>query len=151
MRYRNQVHELNVPLRPGVAEVSESDVEEADVRFDELYEQAYGPGSGYREAGKEIMVFRVVATGELKKPNLRSYQVSSKNPDRGLKGERQVYFEEHKDFVATKIYDFDRLVPGSEVVGPAIIETPVTTMVINPRDRAAVDEFLNVRIYLQDS
>lgn len=151
MRYRNQVHELNVPLRPGVAEVSESEVEEAYMRFDELYEQAYGPGSGYREAGKELMVFRVVATGQLKKPNLRSYQVENNSPDRGLKGEREVYFEEHKDFVATKIYDFNRLAPGSEVVGPAIIETPVTTMVINPKDRAAVDEFLNVRIYLQDS
>lgn len=151
MRYRNQVHELNVPLRPGVAEVSETEVEEAYARFDELYEQAYGPGAGYREAGKEIMVFRVVATGQLKKPNIRSYQKENKSPDRGLKGERPVYFEEYKEFVPTKIYEFGRLAPGSEVLGPAIIETPVTTMVINPRDRAAVDEFLNVRIYLQDS
>lgn len=151
MRYRNQVHELNVPLRPGIAEVSESEIEEAYARFDELYEQAYGPGAGYREAGKEIMVFRVVATGELKKPNLRSYRIDIKSPDRGLKGERKVYFEEYKDFVPTKIYDFGRLAPGSEISGPAIIETPVTTMVINPKDRAAVDEFLNVRIYLQDS
>ena len=151
MRYRQQVHELNVPLRPGVAEVSENEMAEAYARFDELYEQAYGPGAGYREAGKEIMVFRVVATGELKKPNLKSYQIENRSPHLGLKGEREVYFEEHKDFIATKIYDYGRLAPGSEILGPAVIETPVTTMVINPKDRAAVDEFLNVRIYLQDS
>lgn len=151
MRYRYQVHELNVPLRPGVAEVSENEMEQVYVRFDELYEQTYGPGAGYREAGKEIMVFRVVATGELRKPNLRSYRVENKSPGLGLKGEREVYFEEHKDFVATKIYDYGRLAPGNEIFGPAIIETPITTIVLNPNDRAAVDEFLNVRIFLQDS
>ena len=151
MRYRQQVHELNVPLRPGVAEVSEYEMEKAYARFDELYEQTYGPGAGYREAGKEIMVFRVVATGELKKPSLKSYQIENKSLDLGLKGHREVYFEEHKDFVATKIYDYGSLAPGSEILGPAIIETPITTIVINPKDRAAVDEFLNVRIYLEDS
>ncbi len=151
MRYRYQVHELNVPLKPGVSEVSENEMEEAYARFDELYEQTYGQGAGYREAGKEIMVFRVVAAGELKKPNLRKYQAEKKSPDLGLKGEREVYFEENKDFVVTKIYDYGRLAPGSEIFGPAVIETPITTIVVNPKDRAAVDEFLNVRIYLQDS
>lgn len=151
MRYRNQVHELNVPLRPGVAEVSETEVEKAYARFDELYEQAYGPGAGYREAGKEILSFRVVATGALEKPNLRRYPLGKKDPGRGLKGERLVYFQENGDFVATKIYDFDRLTPGSEIVGPAIIETPITTIVVNPNDRACIDEFLNVRLDLQSA
>jgi N-methylhydantoinase A/oxoprolinase/acetone carboxylase beta subunit len=38
--------------------------------------------------------------------------------------------------------------PGAEVAGPAIIETPVTTIVINPTDRARLDEYRNVRIDL---
>ena len=73
MRYRQQVHELNVPFAPGIAGLSEAELEEIYDRFDELYELTYGPGAGYREAGKEIMAFRVVATGELKKPRLRKY------------------------------------------------------------------------------
>ena len=30
--------------------------------------------------------------------------------------------------------------------GPAVIETPVTTVVVNPRDSAEIDGFRNVRI-----
>jgi N-methylhydantoinase A len=150
MRYRHQVHELNVPLAAGLAALSEEAMEEAYGRFDELYEQTYGPGAGYREAGKEIMAFRVVATGQLKRPTLKSYPLGNQASDPGLKGRRDVYFEEYNGFVSTPIYDYSRLAPGCEILGPAVIETPITTIVINPRDRAVVDKFLNVRIYVGD-
>ena len=150
MRYRQQVHELNVPFAPGVAGLSEAELEEIYDRFDELYELTYGPGAGYREAGKEIMAFRVVAIGELKKPRLRKYALGQNHAEAALKRERPVYFEEQMDFMPTKIYDYGRLVPGSELAGPAIIETPITTIVINPKDRALVDEYLNVRMYLAE-
>ena len=35
---------------------------------------------------------------------------------------------------------------GMEITGPAIIETPITTIVINPGDEAVMDEFGNIRI-----
>jgi N-methylhydantoinase A len=148
IRYRNQVHELNVPFNPGNETVSQRMMEEACDRFDELYEHTYGPGAGYREAGKEIMVFRVAATGRLKRPKFKCYPSENNRADAALKGHRKVYFEECADFVDTRIYDYGALRPGSEVSGPAIIETPITTIVINPKDRATVDEFLNVRIFL---
>jgi len=44
------------------------------------------------------------------------------------------------------VYDFARLNPGSEIAGPAIIETQVTTVVVNPPDRATMDEFRNIVI-----
>jgi N-methylhydantoinase A len=150
MRYRQQVHELNVPFAPGIAGLSEAELEEIYDRFDELYELTYGPGAGFREAGKEIMAFRVVATGELKKPRLRKYALQQNQAEAALKRERPVYFEEQMDFMPTKIYDYGRLAPGSELAGPAIIETPITTIVINPKDRALVDEYLNVRMYLAE-
>jgi N-methylhydantoinase A len=149
MRYRNQVHELNVPLRPGVGEVSEDEMERLYAYFDELYEQTYGLGAGYREAGKEIMAFRVVAMAILEKPNLRSYPLERQSSEHGVKGERPVYFQENGDFVATKIYDLDRLAPGCEIFGPAVIETPITTIVVNPGNHASVDQFLDVRLNLQ--
>src|SRR5215472_5695267 len=70
MRYRYQVHELNVPFPPGTGEITADAMEELYARFDALYEKAYGQGSAYREAGREIIIFRVTAVGELKKPNL---------------------------------------------------------------------------------
>jgi N-methylhydantoinase A/oxoprolinase/acetone carboxylase beta subunit len=38
--------------------------------------------------------------------------------------------------------------PGSEIAGPAVIETPITTVVVNPKDHALVDEYFNVRMHL---
>jgi N-methylhydantoinase A len=151
MRYRQQVHELDVPFPAGIVELSENDMEEIYGRFDELYEQTYGSGAGYREAGKEITALRVVATGELKKPGLRRYRIQKQALETALKGERKVYFEEHQDFIPTKIYDYGRLTAGAELCGPAVIETPITTIVVNPNDRAVVDEFLNIRMYLAES
>jgi N-methylhydantoinase A len=150
MRYRQQVHELNVPLPPGVEELTEPDLEAIYGGFDEFYELTYGAGAGYREAGKEIMAFRVLATGELNKPRLRKYPMQKNRAEAALKTERKVYFEEERDFIATKIYDYDRLAPGSEIFGPAVIETPITTIVINPNDRATMDEYYNVRMYLRE-
>ncbi|MSP40181.1 MAG: hydantoinase/oxoprolinase family protein [Deltaproteobacteria bacterium] len=150
MRYRQQVHELNIPFPAGTAEIKEADLEAIYQRFDEFYELTYGAGAGYREAGKEIMAFRVAAIGALSKPKLRKYPLEKNHAAAALKSERQVYFEEHRDFVSTKIYDYGRLQPGSEIAGPAIIETPITTIVINPNDRAIVDEYLNVRIHLSE-
>ena len=150
MRYRQQVHELNIPFPVGTAEINKADLEAIYQRFDEFYELTYGPGAGYREAGKEIMAFRVAAIGALSKPKLRKYPLRKNHAAAALKSERKVYFEEHREFVPTKIYDYGRLQPGSEIAGPAIIETPITTIVINPNDRAIVDEYLNVRIHLSE-
>jgi N-methylhydantoinase A len=149
MRYRQQVHELNIPFVPGTTELSEHEMDEIYQRFDEFYEQTYGRGAGYREAGKEIMAFRVVASGKLPKPRLRKYPVQKNQAAAALKMERRAYFEEARDFVPTKVYDYDRLAPGSEISGPAVIETPITTIVVNPKDRAMVDEYLNVRMQLE--
>ena len=43
-----------------------------------------------------------------------------------------------------------KMQPGLSFDGPAIIETPVTTVVVNPNDRAAMDEYFNIRIHLGD-
>ena len=146
MRYRYQVHELNVPLGIGRAPIEEKDMEALYALFDELYEKAFGQESGYREAGKEILTFRLTATGMLKKPKLREEPIKPSDGADAFKGRRNVYFEEQGKFMPTPIYDFTRMNPGTEFSGPGIIETPVTTIVVNPHDRAVVDEYRNVRI-----
>ena len=49
----------------------------------------------------------------------------------------------------TAVYDFTKIEPGIEVEGPAVIESPVTTIVVNPNDRAVMDEFRNIRIRIE--
>jgi N-methylhydantoinase A len=148
MRYRYQVHELNVPFAPGASVITETDLEGLYARFDEMYEKAFGQGSGYREAGKEILTFRLTANGLLKKPDIKAEPLHSSDGARALKGKREVYFEEERKFVSTRVYDLTGMKPGAEFAGPAIIETPVTTVVVNPRDRASMDQYRNIRIHL---
>jgi N-methylhydantoinase A len=65
MRYRYQVHELNVPLPIGESEITDDNLNGLYSRFDEFYERSYGKGSGYREAGKELITFRTAARGRM--------------------------------------------------------------------------------------
>jgi N-methylhydantoinase A len=148
MRYRYQIHELNVPFSPGLDSISDADMAASSDRFDEMYEKAFGQGSGYREAGKEILTLRLTAMGLLKKPDIQAETVAPSDGSVALKGERQVYFEENRSFTGTRVYDFNRLRPGAGFAGPAIIETPVTTVVVNPHDRAAMDGYRNIRIHV---
>ena len=150
MRYRYQVHELNVSLAPGTAPLTDADLEQLYASFDDAYERAYGKGSGYREAGKEILTFRVTAVGLLNKPRIKEVPVRKAAADDALKPPRRVFFEELGEFTPTAIYDFERMQPGMELSGPAVIETPVTTVVVNPRDRAEIDGFRNIRIFVGD-
>ena len=148
MRYRFQTHELNVPLPPGTWEITEDYMGELDSLFDVLYEQAYGEGSGYREAGKDIITFRLRALGRLRKPRLKKIAPGPSSPGAALKGHRPVFFEEHGEYVSTPIYQFEQIAPGMEIAGPAVIESPITTIVVNPRDGASMDEFRNIRILI---
>jgi N-methylhydantoinase A len=146
MRYRYQVHELNVPFPTETTEITVAAMDELYNRFDALYEKAYGQGSAYREAGREMITFRVTAVGELKKPNLERASAAGSEAKEALKGKREVYFQEYRKLVPTSVYDFERLNPGAEIAGPAIVETPVTTVVVNPGDRTTMDEFRNLVI-----
>ena len=47
---------------------------------------------------------------------------------------------------ATPVYDGDALVAGNRIAGPAIVETPDTTVVVHPGTKLAVDLLGNFEI-----
>jgi hypothetical protein len=106
---------LNVPFPAGSAAITESDMAELYALFDNLYEQAFGQGSGYREAGKEILTFRLTATGLLKKPDIKAEVARGSDGARAVKGRRDVYFEEDRKFVATPVKSQRGIRPGCSV------------------------------------
>ena len=57
-----------------------------------------------------------------------------------------MYFQEVGDYAPTRTYRFDRLAPGMEIAGPAVVESPITTIVVNPNDHARMDEFRGIRL-----
>ena len=138
MRYRGQAFDLTVPvsgLGDGVGELTE--------RFEALYHQRYG----HRREGKaiEIVTLRVVATGRVPRPRLSDMQMRTRGLDAALKARRPVYFEGHWHDDCP-IYDRDRLGPGAEFAGPAIIEEFGSTTVLSPAWRAVVDNLGNLRL-----
>jgi len=63
------------------------------------------------------------------------------------KGKREVDYATEGRHVA-QIYDGEKLEPGMEFDGPAIIEDPGTTIVVHPANRVAIDGYGNVIITL---
>ncbi|MDY6861940.1 MAG: hypothetical protein SV062_03020, partial [Thermodesulfobacteriota bacterium] len=147
MRYRRQLNEIEVVVP--VKEYDEKDIMGIMDLFEKRYEEVYGEGSAYREAGIEIISFRVDAVIVTPKPKLKEYKLKNAlPPKRSLKGYRDVYFTNEKRLLKTKIYESNALEPGNVIEGPAIIEAPITTIVLPTYTSAKVDRYFNVEINL---
>lgn len=106
--------------------------------------QAYGYNlpSGYSPV--EIVNLRIVAFGDIVKPDLR--KIKTGGPlSAALKPRRKVWFKD-AGYVDTAIYERGLLPPGSRFDGPAIVEQPDTTTVMPPGTRCNVDDYGNMLI-----
>ncbi|MBC8274660.1 MAG: hydantoinase/oxoprolinase family protein, partial [Chloroflexi bacterium] len=149
MRYRKQLNELAVDI-PVKMQYKDKDISDIVDIFDLRYEETYGVGAAYKESGRELISIQIDAINRTAKPKVREYPEGDSNPARALKGERQACFGGgHTEFINTAIYDYDRLAPGNIVQGPAIIESPITTVVIPAGKEAKVDKYLNIEMTLQ--
>jgi N-methylhydantoinase A len=145
LRYRRQVHQVATPLRGGLP-VTEGSAAALLEDFETLYEKRYGRGSAFRAAGIEFVRFRLQASGLMPRP--RAVQEASGGPDasRALSGERPMYVEGEISLRPAPIYSFDRLLPGHRFEGPAVIHTPITTVVVQPGQAAQMDGFRNLTL-----
>ena len=144
MRYQRQVHEVVTPFESD-AQVSQAAVETAIQRFETIYEDRYGEGSAFNREDIEMVEFRVRASGALQSPQLKSYELSSQDPMDGLIERKEMYFEQTGKTTAG-CYDFEKLEAGVRIDGPAVMLTPITSIVVNPGDSAQIDQFRNVCI-----
>lgn len=84
------------------------------------------------------------ATALTAKPDLPHVSASSRDPRAALKGRRRAYFA--GKWVATPVYDGVKLRARQTIVGPAIIEEPLTTIVVYPGQRARLDTLGNYHL-----
>jgi len=144
VKYRMQIHQLPVPVPAG--RLNEDDLEQLVQRFEEIYESFYGVGSAYREAGIEIGLFKINAIGEMVKPSIPEQAPVHDIP---VPGQRKVYWRQRGERVDTPIFEGQSLGPGHAVPGPAVVEYPETTIVIQPFAQAVVDTSGNIIIDLE--
>jgi N-methylhydantoinase A len=95
----------------------------------------------------EIVNLRVIAFGDIVKPDLREIDVPGTLDD-ARKPRRQVWFRQ-TGFVDTDIFERGKLPPGATFDGPAIIEQPDTTTVMPPGTHCTVDKFGNLVIKVE--
>jgi N-methylhydantoinase A len=143
MRHRRQVHVLNVPLEQD-GDLDEEALERVVERFETLYEGRYGKNSGFLEAGVEMVSFRIRGTGKVRTPALQAPPLESHDPTHALRERRTVYVAKGGAEQEVNGYDFERLRPGNRVSGPAVIWTPITTVVLGPEQVAEMDAHKNL-------
>ena len=122
MRYLNQDQELSIRLEQ--QDDANSLLEKYRLRYSQLY--------GYVLEKVPVELTRLVVTLRLKLAKL-SLKVDiprscRKVPDDVVIEERNVFTE--SGWVRAKVYDRDRLVPGYEIEGPAVIEDYDTTVYV---------------------
>ncbi|MGV9802105.1 hydantoinase/oxoprolinase family protein [Mycobacterium sp. NPDC003449] len=125
VRYPHQVWELEVPLR--ILEFSDAaDVEALRQDFHAAHQEVFAVSDP--DSPIEIVSWRARVSCALggRVPTLA--QPRRVEPE---VGRRSAYFKE-LGRTDTAVFHFDQLEHGSEVTGPAIIESPVTTVVIDP-------------------
>jgi N-methylhydantoinase A len=141
MKFRRQVHNVRIPAPSG--ELGEKEIGALLDNFEQSYEKIYGKGTAYRKAGVELSHFVVTATVRTYKPKLKALPPQGESPDAGRVGERKVYFD---GFITAPVFRMERLAPKNRIAGPAVIESPATTVLLHPDQKATVDSYLNLLI-----
>jgi N-methylhydantoinase A len=148
MRYRRQVHELTTPVEMN-GRLGEDDLERLIAAFEGLYREQYGEGSALTGSPVEFVTFRVRGTGRIDKPELSAERLAGPEPSpSALVETRQVYIDHDgvKGLTEVAGYDFEQLRAGNRIEGPAIIWTPITTVVVQPGHRADLDRHKTITL-----
>ena len=143
LRYSRQVHEVSTPVSAKTP-LDDAGVTRLVDDFEALYERKFGRGSAYREAGIEMTLFRLVARGVMPRPKLPEFAEGPADPAAALIATRRIFDETAGAMAQGRIYDFTRLIPGNELDGPAVIHTPITTIVLHTGHHARMDRWRNI-------
>jgi N-methylhydantoinase A len=146
-RYASQLHEVPTPVPAGDLD-DEAAASVAD-EFERLYEELYGKGSGFRQAGIQGITYRVHGIGhlpfDLELPEL----AGTGRGEPPVKEWRDVFLSVARGFERTAVYDYTSLLPGHEFEGPAVVEVPTTTVAVPYGTSARVDHLGNLSISLE--
>ncbi|WP_246455713.1 hydantoinase/oxoprolinase family protein [Sulfitobacter aestuariivivens] len=143
MAYIGQTHTVAVPLEVTVANgaVTPPTKAEIEAAFDKAYAATFG--RLLKNGTRRILNLRSAVTGTRPKFDLRTLaptETQAANP----KATRKVHFGD--TWHDTAIYDRLALPIGTEINGPAILEQPDTTVLIEPGLTGRVDDYGNTVI-----
>jgi N-methylhydantoinase A len=143
LRYTMQLAEVPTPVPTDA--VDSVGLEDVSTVFGELYERLYGKGSGFAEAGLQLITYRTQAVGELPiRPRLAEVGVATGAPV--PTSTRQVFLDARRGWQTADIFDYRDLAAGQELKGPAVVEAPTTTVALPEGCIGRVDRLGNLVI-----
>jgi N-methylhydantoinase A len=143
LRYKGQVHQVDTPVPAG--SLGPAELERVVEEFERRYERLYGRGSGFREAGIELVNYRVLASVRVQEAAIRDESEGPAAAGPARTAREQLFWRELGETVETDVYG-DGLRPGMTFDGPAVIRLEATTALLHPGQHARVDGFGNIRI-----
>ena len=143
-RYVGQNWELNIEIPDGDLGPG-SDVAITD-RFHAEHRRRYTYHLPTRKV--ELINCRVTALGAVPTPTLSRHPDATEPVDGALIGGRAVAWS-GEAWQDTPCYAMERLAPGHQITGPAIVEQFTSTVAIRPGDRAEVDAYRSLIIHVR--
>lgn len=142
MKFGGQLN-IKRTIAPKINIHSHEDVENLIESFTKQYAEAYSPIAVFPEGGVEIENFILKATIPQEKHDIPKVEYRGEDARGAIKGKRNAYWSKEDGFIETDVYDLDKLEYGNKVAGPALIESPHTTIVVPPNAIYEVDQYLN--------
>lgn len=144
MAYVGQTHTVSVPLPVTISDNTAvpPTVENIEHAFDQAYQATYG--RLLKNGQRRVMNLRTAVIGRRPKFDLRTLAPTTGSVEAALKGIRTVHFE--NAWYETAIYNRLALPVGAVIAGPAILEQPDTTVLVDPGLTAKVDDYGNTII-----
>ncbi len=130
LRYGNQLAQTAVVSPFHRLENSTQVIELLDL-FSHSYAQRFGEGSQAPEAGVRINVIRVISYVEHDRLDLKPSSKRGGKPPKP-RSERICHFMQQSEGVMTRVYDAHAFEEGAVVAGPALIESPRTSFLVEP-------------------
>jgi len=126
---------------PGLFLRNEEDVWTFYKRFEQEFSESFSPLIVNLPGGVYIETFILKAIVPSHKMELVARELHGRDPEAARKGSRSAYWPGIKAWIETPVYNQDKLLPGNEVAGPAILESEYTTVVIPPQMMYRIDTY----------
>jgi len=141
LRYYGQAYELTIPVSTG-DKITREDIEGIVSIFHNHHKLLYG--HSFPNYVPELVNLRVTGIGVVPEAVFPKHRAGGESPHEAMVDQREVFWGEVQEFIATPIYDRNQLRAGNVIEGPAIVEQMDSTTVVPPGKRATIDMFRNI-------
>jgi len=140
MRYVGQYHEVEMDLPAG--DLNADNLPALLDNFHAKYQKLYTYSMKWRAA--EFLTFRLKVTAPPRPMAMTAEKKAAGSVETARRGSRACLYGGNPARVDTPVYDWDKLEPGHQVSGPALIDDKTTTVLVVPEFTCEVDAYRNL-------